>query len=115
MPFEILPMPSDGMRFLVPHRKEHIMSTTDRMMNTAAFGERNFVARLATEVATVAKTVKRALRNRFAIYRIADLDDHQLRDIGLKRSDVENAAGAAGVLEDPFDFLPISNSPRLRR
>ncbi|MDO1581136.1 DUF1127 domain-containing protein [Rhizobium oryzicola] len=91
------------------------MSTIDRMMNTQAFGQRSAIARIAAEVSTVAKTVKRALRNRFAMNRIADLDDHQLQDIGLKRSDVEMAAGAAGVLEDPFDFLPLSARPRLKR
>jgi uncharacterized protein YjiS (DUF1127 family) len=46
----------------------------------------------------------RALRHRREITRLAGLDDHQLKDIGLTRTDV-NGALAVSLLDDPSHVL----------
>jgi uncharacterized protein YjiS (DUF1127 family) len=54
----------------------------------------------------------RAFRNRRAINGLNDLDDNQLRDIGLTRADITAALLAATFLEDPSPHL--TNSARRR-
>jgi uncharacterized protein YjiS (DUF1127 family) len=56
------------------------------------FSESRFVKEAIRAVGNLAT----ALKHRREIARLADLDDHMLRDIGLARSDVE------GALAEPF-------------
>jgi uncharacterized protein YjiS (DUF1127 family) len=46
-------------------------------------------------------------RKRRRLHRLADLDDHMLRDIGLSRADIR------GVLSQPLDVDPIWELERL--
>jgi uncharacterized protein YjiS (DUF1127 family) len=55
-------------------------------------------------VAFTAKTVARALRNRHDANILAGMDRHMLADIGLTRSDV-NDAFSAPLWEDPTTLL----------
>jgi uncharacterized protein YjiS (DUF1127 family) len=60
--------------------------------------------RTAMLVAKPAGSVLRALRNRRDIMRLADLDEHQLKDLGLTRTDVHGAL-AVSLLDDPSSVL----------
>ena len=59
-------------------------------------------------------SVYRAIRNRVVLNRLQDLDDHQLLDIGLTRSEVRQAATST-FFEDPFPQLRTSARNRSRR
>jgi uncharacterized protein YjiS (DUF1127 family) len=69
--------------------------------------------RLFSGVATVVNTVMRALSNRIRTNDLAELDDHQLADIGLTRNDVLKALDA-GLLEDPTMHLARAAQLRAR-
>jgi len=81
------------------------MSTTERMIELdLAVSRPTLAARLAvTWEAT--KSVLRALRNRRAANRLAELDDALLRDIGLSRADVESILRTSGIADDPSRLL----------
>ncbi|MFD2236802.1 DUF1127 domain-containing protein [Aureimonas populi] len=69
----------------------------------ACDGEIGWAGRLSIAYAGLLARVK-ALRNRRAAYYMADLPDHLLADIGLKRDDV-HAALKADWREDPTYVL----------
>lgn len=50
------------------------------------------LARLLMQMAGLAVKVARSLENRSALTQLAQLDDHMLRDIGVTRGDVRDAA-----------------------
>lgn len=60
--------------------------------------------RAALVVFKPVRAVSRALRHRREITRLAEFDDHQLKDIGLTRTDV-NGALAVSMLDDPSHVL----------
>ncbi len=55
------------------------------------------------------KTLIRAIRNRRAILRLSELDERDLKDIGLVRSDVEGAL-ATSWFNDPSSILGARSS-----
>lgn len=91
------------------------MRTAERMIELDIAQQRQgFLTRLAAATTRV-KSVWRAVRNRRAANRLADLDDFQLRDIGLSRSDVEQALKSSGFADDPSLHLSRSARNRSRR
>lgn len=50
-------------------------------------------------------TALRILRNRSQVNGLHELDDNQLRDIGLSRADVTSAFLASTFFEDPSEYL----------
>ncbi len=50
-------------------------------------------------------SVLRVFRNRRQINRLHELDDNQLRDIGLSRGDIEQAFSSSTFFEDPSAHL----------
>ncbi len=81
------------------------MSTTERMITTGP-ASAAWTTRFALDGIALVKTVRRALRNRVAMTALNELEDHQLRDIGLTRSDVDIAVNRSRLLEDPYQLLP---------
>lgn len=69
--------------------------------------------RIANGFATVA-SVLRVFRNRMEINALHDLDDNQLKDIGLSRGDLDAAFLASTFFEDPSDHLTRSARKRGR-
>lgn len=57
----------------------------------------------------------RTWRNRSALNRLHDLDDHMLLDIGLRREDVRNALISSYYWADPDMHLTITARDRARR
>lgn len=91
------------------------MRTTERMIELDIAEPREaLVTRFLAATAHV-KSVWRAIRNRRAANRLADLDDFQLRDIGLCRFDVEQILKASGIADDPSQLLSRSARNRSRR
>lgn len=91
------------------------MRTTERMIELDIAEPRDaLIARLVATTARV-KSVWRAARNRRAANRLADLDDFQLRDIGLCRSDVEQILRSSGIADDPSQHLSRSARSRSQR
>lgn len=64
-------------------------------------------------VAGIVKMTLRLVSNRIHAGRLADLDDHQLADIGLARSDISRALDV-GLLEDPTMHLSKAAMVRAR-
>ena len=60
-----------------------------------------------------AARLARAARARRELAKLIELSDHELRDFGLLRSDVE-AAGSVGLSEDPTVFLARTVNDRAR-
>lgn len=56
----------------------------------------------------------RAISNRRAVNSLNDLDDNQLRDIGLTRADLSAALLTSTFFEDPSDHLTKSARQRWR-
>ena len=79
--------------------------TTIRTIETRTRPATPSFARTAMQVIASAWAV---YRNRRQLRRIADLDDHLLRDIGLTRSDVE-AASTMPIYTDPTARLAITS------
>ena len=69
-----------------------------------------FTQRLITPVASLL----RAFRNRSEINHLNDLNDNQLRDIGLTRADLAAAMLTSTFFEDPSDQLTHSAKKRWR-
>lgn len=77
------------------------MRTAVRKMELGLFAPR--AATLDVVVTSVAKgfrTFLRRIANRIAANRLSEMDDHQLADIGLTRSDLKNALDT-GLTSDP--------------
>ena len=91
------------------------MRTTERMIDLDIAEPREaLITRLLAATAHV-KSVWRAIRNRRAANRLADLDDFQLTDIGLTRSDVQQILKSSGIADDPSQLLSRSARNRSRR
>ncbi|MCO6177187.1 DUF1127 domain-containing protein [Ciceribacter sp. RN22] len=91
------------------------MSTTERMTELdLAVSRPTPAARLAATWQAM-KSVLRALRNRRAANRLADLDDALLRDIGLSRADVESILRTSGIADDPSRLLARTARNRATR
>lgn len=91
------------------------MRTTERMIELDIAEPREaLVTRFFAATAHV-KSVWRAIRNRRAANRLADLDDFQLTDIGLCRFDVERILKSSGIADDPSQLLSRSARNRARR
>ena len=84
------------------------MRTTDRILeldcNPAI---KTYSQRLVAGFATLA-SVLRVFRNRMEINRLHELDDNQLKDIGLSRTDLTSAFLASTFFEDPSEHLTKS-------
>lgn len=91
------------------------MRTTERMIELDIAEQRLGLLTRLVAATTRVKSVWRAIRNRRAANRLADLDDFQLRDIGLSRSDVEQALKLSGFADDPSQHLSRSARNRSRR
>ncbi|MDC9832354.1 MULTISPECIES: DUF1127 domain-containing protein [Rhizobium] len=72
-----------------------------------------FSQRLAAGLAPLA-SLFRVFRNRMEINALHDLNDTQLRDIGLTRADLTSAFLASTFFEDPSDHLTRSARNRWR-
>ena len=81
------------------------MRTTDRILELdCTQTTTTFSPRLVNVYAWLASVV-RAFRNRMEVNRLHDLDDNQLKDIGLSRADLTSAFRASTFFEDPSDDL----------
>lgn len=91
------------------------MSTTERMIELdIALPRQTPVQRLVAVSATM-RSVWRAMRNRRAANCLAELDDFQLRDIGLTRSEVNGILSVSGIADDPSQQLARAARNRARR
>ena len=66
------------------------------------------------DVLAVMVSIFRVFRNRRQINRLHELDDNQLRDIGLERHDVEQAFASSTFFEDPSAHLTSTARRRSR-
>lgn len=80
------------------------MRTTERLTLTSVHQGPTYKARLTNALA-VLLSVFRVFRNRLEINQLHDLDDNQLRDIGLTRGDLESALTTSAFFEDPSSHL----------
>lgn len=91
------------------------MRTAERMIEHDTAEPRQALVTRLLAVTSRVRSVWRAIRNRRAANRLADLDDFQLRDIGLNRSDVEQALKSSGFADDPSPHLSRAARNRSRR
>ena len=89
------------------------MRTTDRLLSTSVPQSPAFTARVMS-VLTAMLSVCRVFRNRLQINQLHELDDNQLRDIGLTRADLESALASSAFFEDPSSHLTLSARRRAR-
>jgi uncharacterized protein YjiS (DUF1127 family) len=90
------------------------MRTTDRILELECSPTTQTLSqRLVSGFATLA-SVLRVFRNRMEINALRDLDDNQLKDIGLTRADLNSAFLASTFFEDPSDQLTRSARNRGR-
>ncbi|MDR6756273.1 uncharacterized protein YjiS (DUF1127 family) [Mycoplana sp. BE70] len=76
---------------------------------------RSPVASVLAGLRMSATRIVRTWRNRSALNRLHDLDDHMLLDIGLRREDVRNALISSYYWADPDMHLTITARDRARR
>ena len=72
-----------------------------------------FMQRLVAGLAPLANAL-RIVRNRSQVNGLHELDDNQLRDIGLTRADVTSAFLASTFFEDPSEHLTQAAKRRWR-
>jgi uncharacterized protein YjiS (DUF1127 family) len=90
------------------------MSTTEQILSSkTAHRTLPFTARVTTTFGMLISVV-RVLRNRMEINRLQDLDDNQLRDIGLTRETLNSALLGSSFFEDPSAHLTQSARRRAR-
>jgi uncharacterized protein YjiS (DUF1127 family) len=90
------------------------MRTTDRILELdCSPATLTLSQRLVAGFATLA-SVLRVFRNRMEINALHELDDNQLKDIGLTRADLTSAFLASTFFEDPSDQLTRSARNRGR-
>ncbi|AYG65285.1 MULTISPECIES: DUF1127 domain-containing protein [unclassified Rhizobium] len=88
------------------------MRTTDRTLELGlATPSLSLTARMMLAFANVT-SVWRAIRNRREIHYLNELNDAQLRDVGLTRQDLDAALTTSTFFEDPSSHL--TNSARRR-
>ena len=68
----------------------------------------------AVRFVNAVRDVVRAWRNRRAFYRLGELSDTELADIGLRRADLHVAVGLP-LSQDPTTHLGVLASDRIRR
>ena len=90
------------------------MRMIDRRMEIEAPATRRQVPDLLVHIRNAAARFARAWQNRRAINRLSELDDHQLFDMGLCRSDVQ-AVRSASFFSDAGLHLTIVARERARR
>ncbi len=84
------------------------MRTTDRILELdCSQTSLTFFQRLVNGFATLS-SVLRVIRNRMEINKLNELDDNQLKDIGLSRTDLTSAFLASTFFEDPSEHLTKS-------
>jgi len=81
------------------------MRTTQRMLELDIAVPRPTLTARLLAAWTAGESVWRAMRNRRAANRLADLDDFQLNDIGLSRSDIDGILRISGIADDPSQLL----------
>lgn len=91
------------------------MRTAERMIELDIAEPRLGLRARLVDAITHANSVWRAMRNRHAANRLVDLDDVQLRDIGLCRTDVEQILKSSGLADDPSRLLSRAARDRSRR
>lgn len=90
------------------------MSTTEqRLPSKIAARSLPFAGRVTTVFAMLI-SVCRVLRNRIEVSRLQELDDNQLRDIGLTRAELHSALLGSSFFEDPSSHLTRSARRRAR-
>lgn len=90
------------------------MSTTQQTLTSKTVHRSlPFAGRVTTTVAMLF-SVCRVLRNRGEINRLQDLDENQLRDIGLTRAELHSALLGSSFFEDPSAHLTQSARRRAR-
>ena len=91
------------------------MRTAERMIELDIAEPRLGLRARLVDAITHANSVWRAMRNRHAANRLVDLDDFQLRDIGLNRADVQLILQSSGFADDPSQHLSRAARNRARR
>ncbi len=81
------------------------MRTTQRMIELDIAVPRPTLSARLLATWAAGESVWRAMRNRRAANRLADLDDFQLKDIGLSRSDIDSILRMSGIADDPSQLL----------
>lgn len=90
------------------------MRTIDSRMDLDIAAARGSAPSLPSRLFQFAVRAMRTWRNRVAVNRLHDLDDWQLRDIGLERSDVKDALTST-FFADPGLHLTIASRERAQR
>jgi uncharacterized protein YjiS (DUF1127 family) len=114
--FNLLPLALPGAESGLLRANERIipMRTTDRILELDCSPTTQTLSqRLVYGFATLA-SVLRVFRNRMEINALHELDDKQLKDIGLSRSDLNSAFLTSTFFEDPSDQLTRSARNRGR-
>ncbi len=88
------------------------MRTTELRLPTETAGRSLPLAVRMPSLIAMLVSVVRVFRNRIEINRLQDLDDNQLRDIGLSRGELKRATHGSSFFEDPSSYL--TQSARLR-
>ncbi len=90
------------------------MRMIDRNFEIETIAARRPASTFVASVRTVASGFFRAWRNRRMVNRLNELEDHQLLDMGLRRSDV-SAVRAASFFSDAGLHLTLASRERARR
>ena len=81
------------------------MSTTEQTLPSKIAAGRLPLAGRRMSIFAKLISACRVLRNRIEITRLEDLDDNQLSDIGLTRSELNRALMGSSFFEDPSSHL----------
>jgi uncharacterized protein YjiS (DUF1127 family) len=79
--------PHGGHRFMLPHQRRLIMSTT--FLSRPTLGRESWLARAARALGAVFEAMSRWNRRRRERDQLESFDDRMLSDIGLSRADIE--------------------------
>lgn len=90
------------------------MSTTEHSLSSKLAHQSLPVAARVTATFAMLASVCRVLRHRMEVNRLQDLDDNQLRDIGLTRAELNSALLGSSFFEDPSAHLTRSARRRAR-
>jgi uncharacterized protein YjiS (DUF1127 family) len=78
-----------------------------------SIGQSRSIGTTAAALVQVIRRIVVVIKHRWALTRLADLDDRMLADIGLRRSDL-HAASCAPLWLDPTSFLKPDKPPASR-
>jgi uncharacterized protein YjiS (DUF1127 family) len=90
------------------------MPATEQLLECDLATTRPTLTTRLTRVLGWTASLWRAVRNRNQITGLAELDDHQLSDIGLTRGDLRSALLTSTFFEDPSSHLTRSARRRAR-